>query len=184
MRYEAACDHSVSPRLSGREPCNRPSIGLRPAVPFCGDWIGQVCGVSAADILLRCAQIREKRSSSGSARELPLQDATVVDVCGSPCWRLLDFGDGSREEFICAIHLALLRRKPYANEAGRRIAQLRSGRTRLEIILRLALSAEGRRLKQPSVAGIVLPALLRVVRGLEYMARLPFVALMLRATRR
>jgi hypothetical protein len=108
----------------------------------------------------------------------------MVDVGGAPRWRLLDFGDGSPEEFIDAVHLALLRRRPYANEAGRRIAQLRSGRTRLEIILRLTLSAEGRRLKQPSVAGIGLPALLRVIRGLEYLARLPFVAPVFRANRR
>jgi hypothetical protein len=184
--HEADFDRSVLPRLLSREPGDRSSSGsgLRPVVPYRGDWIGEVCGIAAADILLRCAQIRAMRSRSSTATQLARPDVTMADVGGGTRWRLLDFGDGSREEFIDAVHLVLLRRKPYANEAGRRIAQLRSGRTRLEIILRLATSAEGRRLKQPSVAGFGFPVLLRVIRGLEYMARLPIFAPALRAIRR
>jgi hypothetical protein len=121
---------------------------------------------------------------SGGRHPAAVRAYSVPSWRGGKAWRLLDLGDGSQEEFIAAAHLALLRRKPFADEAGRRIAQLRSGRTRLEIILRLAFSAEGRRIKQPRVAGIGLPALLSLASALDRLAHSAIMAPILRATRR
>ena len=184
MGYSADFDNLVSSGLLNSEGSNRPSLSVRPGAPSSGDLIQEVRGVSAAEVLLRCAQIRAMRPHPVPMSEHPPWHSGTVNTNGATRWRLLDLGDGSREEFIDAAHLALLCRKPYANEVMRRIIQLRTGRTRLEIILRLALSAEGRRLKRHCVAGVGLPALLRFVRGLDYLARSPIMAPVLRATRR
>ena len=184
MAIRAGSHTLVFSRLSDDAGSNRPSLGVCSGAPSSGDLIQEVCGVSAADILLRCEQIRAMRSRPIAVPQQATSHAGMPSMNGATRWRLLDLGDGSREEFIDAAHLALLRRKPYADEAMRRIGQLRAGHTRLEIILRLALSAEGRRLEQHYVAGVGLPALLRIVRGLEYLARSPIMAPVLRATRR
>jgi hypothetical protein len=180
MGHNADSDTSYGSRHSNG---TRSVFDVRPKALSGGDLIREVCGVSASEILQRCAQIRELRNRLGPVTERLMLHASAIDWSDAKRWRLLDLGDGSREEFVEAVHLALLCRGPHANEVVRRIAQLRAGRTRLEVILRLALSAEGRRLEQHCVAGIGLPALLRVVRGLEYLVRSPIMAPLLRATR-
>jgi hypothetical protein len=65
---------------------------------------------------------------------------------------------------VVSAHVAVLGRPPSDPEFNRRLREVRGGKTRLEIIGRLALSREGRSTKRPRVAGVALPALLRFAR--------------------
>jgi hypothetical protein len=78
--------------------------------------------------------------------------------------RFADLRAASDEDFVVSAHVAILGRPPYDPEFNRRLREVKGGKTRLEIIGRLALSRDGRRTKRPRVAGFVLPALLRFVR--------------------
>ncbi|MBX6747186.1 MAG: hypothetical protein IRY87_34590 [Acetobacteraceae bacterium] len=139
------------------------------------DPILEVTGVPAADILRRCAA---QRTDGGTA--VPV--ATVVPVATAPiempdlperdAWRLIDLSEGSNAEFVVAAHLALLGRRPYEREFARRLGELSAGRTRLEVIGRLALSREGRRTPRPPVAGLALPMLVMLARGGDRILRL------------
>jgi hypothetical protein len=142
------------------------------------DPIREVCGVSTTAILARCRLLRQQRQISVGTSAPDSKSMSNLTV-----WRLVDLGDGSQEEFVEAVHLALLGRVPLKQEASRRMAMLRGGSTRLELILRLAFSPEGRRLKQPPVAGVLLPALVRLVRAAERLAHSPPLSVLLRAAR-
>jgi hypothetical protein len=138
------------------------------------DVILEVCGVPAADILARCARRRGMRRTGTIPVPLPATFATGYD--SSRKWSLIDLGDGTPEEFVEAVHLALLRRSPYQSERVRRMAQLNAGRTRFEIIVRIAASVEGRQVLRPAVTGVGLPVLHRLIVGLMRLARSPLIA--------
>jgi hypothetical protein len=74
-------------------------------------------------------------------------------------WRLVDFADISESDFVETAHLALLGRPPSEVERSRRIAELRSGSSRLQVLVRLALSPEGRRTPNRPISGVGLPVL-------------------------
>jgi hypothetical protein len=65
---------------------------------------------------------------------------------------------------VVLAHVAILGRPPYDPEFNRRLREVQGGKTKLEIIGRLALSRDGRRAKRPRVAGVALPSLLRLAR--------------------
>jgi hypothetical protein len=78
--------------------------------------------------------------------------------------RFADLRAATDEDFVVSAHVAILGRPPYDPEFNRRLREVKGGKTRLEIIGRLALSRDGRRAKRPRVAGVALPALLRLAR--------------------
>jgi hypothetical protein len=125
------------------------------------DPIEEVCGKPAGEILARCAQ-----------RQPPTD----------PPVRLTDLAGASRERFLHLAHHALLARPPSPIELTRREARLRAGGTRIEIILRLAASAEGRNVASPPVTGTVLPALTKLLRAATRVARASGLASILRRT--
>jgi len=145
------------------------------------DAIREVCGISAADILRRCAEIRASRLH-GTAHARP--PALLIGQNANRSWSLVELGDGSREAFIEAVYLALFGRQPDAKEVSTRLAQMRAGRTRLGIVLRLALSPEGSRAQQPRARGSGLQMVLRCARGLFALAQLPGQLLVVRTVRR
>ncbi len=142
------------------------------------DPIAQVCGVPAAEILARA-----------TPPPPPPPEVTVPPAeAGRPphfvpprprAWSLLDLGDGTREQFIEAAHRAILGRAAAPPELALRLAQLAQGRSRLGILLRLALSEEGRAVAAPPIRGPGLRAVHKLAPALVAIARLP----MLRAAR-
>jgi hypothetical protein len=148
------------------------------------DPIFQVCGVSAGEILARCAQLRVlRRASGGAVGTLALPGLINGPPSGRTVWRMVDFGDGSRSGFVQAAYFVLLGRLPYETEVMQRLTRLSAGGTRLEIILRLALSREGRRREQHPVSGVLLPMILGFIRIAERIARAPLIAPTQRAFR-
>ena len=77
---------------------------------------------------------------------------------------LADLRAASDEDFVVSAHLAILGRPPYDPEFDRRLREVQGGKTRIEIVGRLALSRDGRRAKRPRAAGVALPALVRFAR--------------------
>ena len=113
------------------------------------DPILEVCGVRAGEILRRCS---ERRGRTG--------------------WRLIDFADLSDERFVRQAHLVLLARLPSPTEEQRRIADLHLGSSRFEIVIRLALSPEGRALRDRPLAGVILPVVAAGGRALQRATRM------------
>ena len=132
------------------------------------DPVEAVTGVPRGAILDRCAARRAGlpvspfvlpilTASDGDGRPPPVR----VDPDGV---RFADLRAANDEDFVVSAHVAILGRPPYDPEFNRRLREVKGGKTRLEIIGRLALSREGRRTKRPRVAGVALPALLRLAR--------------------
>jgi hypothetical protein len=138
------------------------------------DPVLAVTGVAAADILRRCAEARIRLAGGVPIAAEPPRDEERLEITRTT-WRLVDFGEGPDLEFVHAAHRAILGRPPYEPEIARRLADLRGGRSRMEILARLALSPEGRRIGQPKVAGLVLPILVGAGRGYDRLASHPRV---------
>lgn len=132
-----------------------------------GDPIREVAGVSAAEILARCARIRgvTAGSSEGSAfHGFVLGRMTeVVEGSQQKVWRLSHFTDGSNEDFVRLAHVALLGRPATEKEIGKRLNQLSSGGTRLGILTRLLFSRECRKYN-PRVSGFLFLSLKNLAR--------------------
>ncbi len=132
-----------------------------------GDPVEAVTGVPRGAILERCVARR-----AGLPSPFVLPSSTASSPASRPLSVRVDrdgvsFADlraASDEDFVVRAHVAILGRPPYDPEFNRRLGEVQGGKTRLEIIGRLALSKDGRRAKRPRVAGVALPALLRLVR--------------------
>jgi hypothetical protein len=145
-----------------------------------GDAILQVTGVSANEILRRCATLRVARAGGRPiARSGP-----PLFTSGRATWRLIDFAEGSDEEFVQAAYSSLLGRLPRNAELTQRIADLRAGSSRFDVLLRLILSAEGRRARDRRVSGVALPALLAAGRATELASRVRSVRAPLKRVKR
>jgi hypothetical protein len=99
-------------------------------------------------------------------------------------WRLLDFADLTDEAFVREAHRVLLGRSPSSAEADRRRRELRTRSSRMEIVVRLALSPEGRRAGRPDVRGLGLPALAAAARAIEAAEGSPVLARTVRKSER
>lgn len=126
-----------------------------------------VTGISRAAILDRCAARRAGLPAS------PFAPPAASEAAGGPPppvrvdpngVRFADLRAANDEEFVVSAFVGVLGRSPYASEFHRRLRELKGGKTRLEILGRLALSREGRRTARPRAAGVALPALLRFAR--------------------
>jgi len=158
---------------------SRPDVAPRGALLLGGGWIRrspgaseadpilEVTGVAANEILRRCAALRAAAERDGMAR---WGVSPVEGNAGRTTWRLVDFADVSDADFVQAAHVVLLGRLPGNAEAKRRTADLHAGCSRFEIVVRLALSPEGRRLRDRKVSGIALPAIVAAGRGIEHAA--------------
>jgi hypothetical protein len=131
------------------------------------DPVATVTGVPRGAILDRCAARRAGLPVSpfappSAAAAAPSRPPAVhVDPDGVS---FADLRAASDEDFVVSAFVGILGRPPYDPEFDRRLREVKGGKTRLEIIGRLALSRDGRRAKRPRVAGVALPALLRFVR--------------------
>jgi hypothetical protein len=130
-----------------------------------GDPVEAVTGVPRGAILERCIKRRAGLPVSPFAppppEAAPRQPSVRVDPDGVSFADLRAAGD---EDFVVLAHVAILGRPPYDPEFNRRLREVQGGKTKLEIIGRLALSRDGRRAKRPRVAGVALPSLLRLAR--------------------
>jgi FkbM family methyltransferase len=142
--------------ISGRAVARR-SPGVTDADP-----IFEVTGVPAAEILDRCAELRATGTSA-------------AQTTAEPTWSLSDFTGVSDTEFVRAAHVILLGRLPGQAAATRRAAELEAGRSRFEILVRLALSPEGRRRHHQRVSGPAMRSLVATGRGIERAARIPLL---------
>ena len=130
-----------------------------------GDPGEAVTGVPRGAVLDRCAARRAGLPASPFAPPAPEAARRPPQVRVDPDGvRFADLRAATDEDFVVSAHVAILGRPPYDPEFNRRLREIRGGKTRLEIIGRLALSRDGRRTKRPRVAGVALPALLRLVR--------------------
>lgn len=162
----------------------RSNTGMEASGASVDDPILQACGLSAAEILARCARLRVIRRAGGHVVDgLAVTELSLARPLGRTAWRMVDFGEGSQRAFVQAAYFVLLGRMPHESEAMRRLTRLSAGGTRLEVILLLALSSEGRRRKQPPVAGFLLPIILKSIRIAERIARARLVAPIQRAMR-
>jgi hypothetical protein len=91
-------------------------------------------------------------------------------------WRLLDFADLSDVDFVWEAHRALLARSPSHAEVDRRLGELRDRSSRMEIVVRLALSPEGRRARRPPVRGFGFSALSAAAGAIEAAKASPSLA--------
>ena len=129
------------------------------------DPVEAVTGVGRGAILDRCAARRAGLPVSPFALPPPAAAARRPPVRVDPNGvRFADLRAAGDEDFVVSAHVAILGRPPYDPEFNRRLREVQGGKTRLEIIGRLALSREGRGTKRPRVAGVALPALLRFAR--------------------
>lgn len=158
-----------------------PVDDIRSATTAGADPIFEVTGVPAREILLRCSEIRHHGRHGIWLRSLRTHVAMDAPP-SAPC--LLDLADLSDEDFIHAVHGVLLGRAPSPLEAARRVGELGRGSSRMEIIVRLALSPEGRRASRPRARGIGLPALAVVGRTVEAAQARPVLGGIVRAGER
>lgn len=132
------------------------------------DSIFIVTGVSASEILARCDDLRSGNGRAASSLRLPrLRRAPDSGP------KLVDLADLSSEDFVRDAHKLLLGRPPAPPELDRRLAELRSGHRRLEIVIRLALSPEGRVAPRPPVGGLGLPLLRAFGNAIEHARATP-----------
>ncbi|EWY41506.1 hypothetical protein N825_27800 [Skermanella stibiiresistens SB22] len=75
---------------------------------------------------------------------------------GSPEYHLNDLQAFHDAEFVVNAFYAVLRRAPYANEFRRRLDELRGGMSKVELVGRLRMSPEGRRVGT-RIDGLMLP---------------------------
>lgn len=134
------------------------------------DPVFQVTGVAAAEILRRCASLRAGETTS---RARPRTK-----------WTLADFSAVSDVDFVRAAHVTLLGRLPDKLAATRRALELEAGRSRLEILVRLALSPEGRQRRHQQVSGPALRSLVATGRAIEAVASAPVLGTVLRRVER
>jgi len=127
------------------------------------DPVFEVTGVTAAEILRRCGSLQGRRTS-----------ATPTT------WTLSDFTTVSDADFVRAAHVILLNRLPGEAAERRRAAELQAGRSRLELLVRLALSPEGRRQRHPRVSGVTLRLLVATGHGIELVAKAPVLGTVVR----
>lgn len=135
------------------------------------DPIAQVCGVPAAEIQARAARLTPPSLLPEISAPPPAPPVTPPPP--PPSWRLLQLGDGTREQFVEAAHRAMLGRTAGAAEVALRLAQLARGRTRLGILFRLALSEEGRAAAARPIQGRGLRAIHKLAPVIVAVARLP-----------
>jgi hypothetical protein len=135
---------------------------MRGAAEHLDDPVLEVAGVSAAEILSRCSDLR--REPRGAARRKPRRSDAGVSKSD---WRLLDFADLSDEDFVQAAHRILLGRRSSPFELDRRLGEMRAGSSRMRILVRLALSPEGRRAARPRVRGVGLQSLFTAAGAIE-----------------
>jgi hypothetical protein len=142
------------------------------------DPVEAVTGVARGAILDRCAARRaglpvNPFTLPAAASSRPPPPPVRVDPEGV---RFADLRAADDEEFVVSAFVGILGRPPYDPEYDRRLREVRGGKTRLEIIGRLALSRDGRRAKRPRVRGVVLPALLRFARLFDRAVERPAAA--------
>lgn len=143
-----------------------------------GDPVETVTGVAGGAILDRCAARRAGLPTNPFVLPAPTTAASrPPPVRAHPDGvRFADLRAAGDEDFVVSAFVGILGRAPYDPEFDRRLREVRGGKTRLEIIGRLALSREGRRAKRPRVAGVVLPALLRLARLADLAVERPATA--------
>lgn len=132
------------------------------------DAVFEVTGVTASEILRRCAMLRAARAGGGP---VPRPGWPFAVNAERPTWRLVDFADGSEVEFVWAAYASLLCRVPSEAETTERVGDLRAGCSRFQIAMRLALSPEGRAARNRRVSGIALPAIVAAGRALDLATR-------------
>jgi hypothetical protein len=143
-----------------------------PATPH-GDPVREACGVAAGDILRRCGIARGAPGNAAHDSNAAHDNGAVAPApvaaaaAAGQRWRLLDLADGPPEAFVRAAYAAILDRPAADPEVARRVGELRMGRSRIELVARLALCPEGRRVAAPPVAGLGLPALVAAGRTWE-----------------
>lgn len=120
------------------------------------DAIFEVTGVTSSEILHRCAALRGGLKTNEFAAS---RASSTVSSEVRATWRLVDFADLSEFDFVDAVHLVLLGRRPSDAERTGRIAQLRDGSSRFQVVVRLVLSPEGRRMRDRPFSGVALPIL-------------------------
>jgi hypothetical protein len=144
-----------------------PDIRPSPPATSPGDPVREACGVAAGDILRRCGIAHA--APGGAAHGIAGVASPPVGAGAAPGqrWRLLDLAEGPPEAFVRAAYAAILDRPAAEPEVARRVGELRLGRSRIELVARLALCPEGRRVAAPPVAGLGLPALVAAGRTWE-----------------
>ena len=135
------------------------------------DPILDIAGVSAVEILTRCEEIRHGGRARGSV--VRRHAAVTAPPAG---WRLLDLADLSDADFVWEAHHLLLGRSPSPAEADRRLGDLSHRSSRMETIVRLALSPEGRRGSHLPTVGVGLPALAAAAGAIEAAKANPLLA--------
>lgn len=131
------------------------------------DLVFEVTGVPSVELLERINTARRHGFSCAPTED---RGASALDH-----WRLVDFGDGTNEQFVRDAHVVLLGRQVTQPELQRRMHDLGLGSTRLEILVRLALCPEGRGAQAKPVRGLALPALVAAGRLAERGAARPGV---------
>jgi hypothetical protein len=139
------------------------------------DPIFEVVGVPAAEILRRCREIR-----GGGRLHVRLRSAGSA----AESWRLLDFADISDKDFVFEAHRVLLGRTPSSSERERRLRELRNGSSRMQILVRLGLSPEGRSAERRRVHGLGLRVLGLTARVIESAQANPALARTVRSGER
>lgn len=125
-----------------------------------------VTGVGSSEILQRCQEIRHDGRRG------------LVHIGGGEapgCFRLLDFADLPAEQFVQEAHRILLGREASQSDVARRVRELRGRSSRLEIVLRLALSPEGRHAIHPPVRGPGLRAVIAAAHAVEAAQGAPLI---------
>lgn len=134
------------------------------------DPVFQVTGVAAAEILRRCTSLRAGETTSRARARTK--------------WTVADFSAASDVDFVRAAHVTLLGRLPDKVAATRRALELEAGRSRLEILVRLALSPEGRQRRDQQVSGPALRSLVATGRAIEAVASAPVLGTIVRRVER
>jgi hypothetical protein len=136
------------------------------------DPILEVTGIAAAEILRRCRELRESGRAT-AARPSVRPTAANTPGAARGRWRLLDFADLGDTDFVRDAHRVLLGRSASPSDIDRRLRELGGGSSRMAMVVRLALSPEGRCARRPPVRGIGLPALAATAAAIEALKASP-----------